>query len=134
MLTFKKGSEEQLSPDFKAYEMDCPCTHCKETLIDPELVEKLQALREVLAFPVKITSGYRCEKHQEELKEMGFETATGISQHQLGKAADIKTGHHLGVELEEAARSVGFRAVGVGKSFVHVDLRDEKDRRWSYSY
>lgn len=130
---YKKGSDENLSLDFKVREFDCPCDHCEETLIDDDLVLKLQELREVLAFPIKITSGYRCEQHQEELREMGFETAHGKSQHELGKAADIKTGHHLGAELEEAARSVGFEAVGVGRSFIHVDLRPEH-HSWTYSY
>lgn len=134
MHAYQKGSDESLSKDFKAREFDCPCDNCSQTFIDDELVLKLQELRDVLGFPLKITSGYRCDHHQEELKEMGFETAVGKSQHQEGRAADVKTGHHLGVEIEEAARSVGFRAVGVGKSWAHVDLRDERDRRWTYSY
>lgn len=132
--SYPKDSDESLTKDFKAREFDCPCDHCHETLIDDELVLKLQELRELLAFPIKITSGYRCEHHQEELREMGFETAVGKSQHELGKAADVKTGHHLGIEIEEAARSAGFKAVGVGRSFIHADLRDDKNRRWKYSY
>jgi uncharacterized protein YcbK (DUF882 family) len=134
MSVYQKGSDEQITKDFKAREFDCPCDHCSQTFIDDELVLKLQEMRDMLAFPIKITSGYRCDHHQEELREMGFETARGRSEHQEGKAADIKTGHHLGVELEEAARAVGFKAVGVGKAWVHVDLRDDKERRWTYSY
>lgn len=133
-LTFPKDSQEQVSKYFKAHEFDCPCDNCSQTFIDMHLLEKLDALREVLGFPVKITSGYRCDHHQEQLKEMGFETAVGKSQHQEGKAADVKTGHHLGIEIEEAARSIGFKAVGVGKSWAHVDLRDDRERRWTYSY
>jgi uncharacterized protein YcbK (DUF882 family) len=132
--SYPKHSDESLSKDFKVSEFACPCDHCEETLIDDELVLRLQELREALGFPLKITSGYRCEHHQEELREMGFETAVGKSQHELGRAADVKTGHHLGIEIEEAARSVGFKAVGVGKAWAHVDLRDDRDRRWKYSY
>jgi uncharacterized protein YcbK (DUF882 family) len=133
MKTYPKGSNEQLCAGFKAYEFDCPCDYCKETPIDDELVLRLQELRELLGFPIKITSGYRCERYQNELKARGYETAKGISQHQLGKAADIKTGHHTGKELEAAARKVGFLAVGVGKEFIHVDLRPEH-HSWAYSY
>lgn len=132
-MNYPKGSEERLSSGFKAYEMDCPCSRCHETPIDDELILRLQELRELLGFPVKITSGYRCEAHQADLREQGCETAVGISQHQLGKAADIKTGHHTGIELEIAARKVGFVAVGVGKEFIHVDTRPNH-RAWVYSY
>lgn len=133
VITFKKHSDEQVSKDFKAYEFDCPCDHCTATPIEMKLIEMLQVLRDEIGFPVKITSGYRCAAYQEDLKRRGYETAKGISQHELGAAVDIKTGHHTGEELEKFARQVGFMAVGVGKHWVHIDLRPEH-HRWTYTY
>lgn len=135
MITFKKGSDEQVSKDFQAREFDCPCHECLETPVEMKLIDMLQSLRDEIGFPVKITSGYRCAAYQEDLKRRGYETAKGISQHQLGAAVDIKTGHHTGEELEKFARQVGFMAVGVGKHWAHIDLRSDKpNRRWLYSY
>lgn len=134
MNTNKKGSDQFASAHFRSSEFDCPCLECKETLIDDELLLRLDMLREYLGFPIKVTSGYRCEHYQLKLKEEGYETAAGVSQHTLGYAADIKTGHHNGIELEIAARRCGFKAVGVGEHWIHVDLRWDRDRRWIYSY
>lgn len=37
-----------------------------------------------------------------------------------------------GLELEKAARAVGFKAVGIGHNWVHLDIRMDKERRWEY--
>jgi uncharacterized protein YcbK (DUF882 family) len=134
VLSFSKGSAEKLSDHFVASEFDCPCGVCSVTFIEPALVEKLELLRAKLGCPIDIDrgGGYRCDFHQRELSERGIETAKGRSQHQDGRAADISTGDHSGMELERAARAVGFRAVGVAKRWIHVDLRDDRDRHWGY--
>lgn len=134
LLTFPKNSQlfPHQSLHFRAAEFDCKCTDCKETLIDTELIDKLEAMRGILRSFLKITSGYRCSSYQEQLRLRGYETSVGPSQHQLGKAADITNGVSMGFELEEAARKAGFKSVGVGKDFIHVDLRPEV-RRWKYT-
>lgn len=60
---------------------------------------------------------------------MGFETSAGVSQHELGNAADITSMSfkRLGEMLPEE-----FNAIGTGRTFYHVDTRDDKERRWSY--
>jgi uncharacterized protein YcbK (DUF882 family) len=127
-----KGSRKKLSKYFDAREFACPCPNCTETLIDSLLVERLDALRERLGVPVRITSGYRCPAHQKWLAKRGYETAKN-SRHLIGEAADLWTGAHAGKELERHARAAGFCAVGVGRTFIHVDLRDDKpNRRWEY--
>lgn len=134
MRIYPKHSAEQISISFKAREFDCPCFGCQSTLIDVDLVATLEAMRTLSGYPINISSGYRCASHQEELKTQGCETAVGISQHQLGRAADIETGHFTGAEIEGFARQCGVKAVGVGLRFAHVDLRSDKDRRWTYTY
>lgn len=133
--TYQKGSNAILSTHFKSSEFDCKCPQCTETKIDSDLITLLEKIRENTG-PLKITSGYRCSHYQTELRLRGYETAVGVSQHELGRAADV-TGEdteYSGAQLEQLARNAGFKAVGVGRSWVHVDLRNEKERRWTYSY
>lgn len=134
MKTYSKGSDEFISKYFKAREFDCPCKQCLETLIDEDLPIRADVLRERLGSPLFITSGYRCPEHQTTLRTQGFETAPGISQHELGKAMDCQTHEHTGEEIELAARAVGFMSIGVGAHFCHLDLRADRKRRWTYSY
>lgn len=129
---YTKGCQDKLSINFKAYEFDCPCTECKITFIDSDLVSQLQKTRDYFKSKLAITSGYRCTNYQNQLRLRGYETAKGLSQHQLGKAADIANGVASGAELEEAARASGFTSVGVGKYFIHVDTRPGQ-RRWFYN-
>ena len=132
VIEYKKGTDTQLSTHFTSREFDCPCSDCTKTLIDKELVSHLEAVRTSLGSVLHITSGYRCSSYQAQLKLRGYETASGISQHTLGKAADVSNGVMTGMELEGYARKVGFRAVGVGNHWIHVDMRSDKDRRWAY--
>jgi len=99
--------------------------------VDSHLVERLDKLCELKRGKVSITSGYRCANKQEQLRLAGYETAKGVSQHELGRAADITDGVTPGVELEELARAAGFESVGVGKLWIHVDMR-VGHRRWTY--
>lgn len=133
--TYPKTSQEKLSDHFNVSEFACPCTTCTETLLDSDLVSKLEGVRLLLQAPIRINSGYRCANYQAELRLRGYETAVGLSQHQLGRAADIMAseGDVSGGVLEALSRQAGFRAVGVGNVWVHVDLRDDRDRRWTYT-
>jgi hypothetical protein len=51
----------QLSKNFNSIEFACPC--CGRWKVDPELVQKLQQLRDHLGYPIIITSGYRCPRY-----------------------------------------------------------------------
>jgi uncharacterized protein YcbK (DUF882 family) len=134
-LEYAKDCGDKVSKYFKAYEFDCPCSSCNKTIISEKLLILLDKLRDKLQTPVRITSGYRCKDYQKELSNTtGVETSIKISQHELGEAADLKAATFDGWELEKIARDVGFRAVGTGKMFVHVDTRPGKIRSWKYSY
>jgi uncharacterized protein YcbK (DUF882 family) len=133
--TYPKKAGVKLSDHFTSSEFDCPCDSCTETLIDERLIELLEPTRRALGAPLRINSGYRCSQYQEALRLRGYETACGISQHELGRAVDIMLsgdGEATGAEIERAARAAGFKAVGVGHNWCHVDLRDDKERRWEY--
>jgi uncharacterized protein YcbK (DUF882 family) len=130
---YAKLDVEPVGLHFKSYEFDCPCDNCGKTLIDQDLVIKLDKMRGLLGCSLKITSGYRCQHYQDVLKAKGYETAKTVSQHTLGKAADVTTGVHTGQELADVARAAGFKAIGTGKHFVHVDTRPGP-HKWSYGY
>lgn len=140
LKTYPKSSQEHVSTHFYAHNFDCPCGDCSFTFIDTYLIDLLEKLRAELGCPVFIThgGGYRCDRYQAHLGELGYETAPGRSTHQDGKASDLKTDTHTGDQLELAARKIGFRAVGTAKTWIHVDTRDwdnpqGRDRRWTYS-
>jgi uncharacterized protein YcbK (DUF882 family) len=108
---------------FKIDEFDCP--HCGKNWIDISLIRRLDALREEYGSPITVTSGYRCEAHN---KAVG---GVKVSEHTRGRGADV-SGKDLDKLYELCQKH--FKAVGDGraKGFVHVDLRDDKVRRWTY--
>jgi len=118
-----------LSLNFKVREFICPC--CGEEGVKDDLVFHLQMAHDMLPIHrvMIITSGYRCEKHNKEVG--GKET----SSHPKGVAADIKcedsTFRFL---LVNALLKVGFKRIGIGKDFIHVDLDGTKDQNviWIY--
>lgn len=127
--TWKRGTILNLSPHFTSREFECPCG-CIDQKISVQLIDDLEVVRaQLYNKPITVTAGFRCHSYQLDLGKRGYETAKGISQHELGNAADIK-GSDM-TALEAAVRRV-FLAVGVAKSFIHVDLRDDKPRFWSY--
>ena len=67
IVTFQRGDKTALTKNFSLYEFPCPCG-CTTQMIDRELVEKMQALRDKLGKKVKVTSGYRCVKHNADPK------------------------------------------------------------------
>lgn len=135
-LRFPKGSCEQVSEHFQALEFDCPCSNleCRETVVDEDHLARLEKMRAILGVPLHVSlgGGCRCHRYQDELRARGHETSFKISTHEQAIASDVSTGHHSGLELEGAARQAGFRAVGVGFAWVHVDGRRDGDRRWLY--
>lgn len=131
--SFAKNDSTPISKYFKAREFDCPCLKCEETLIDDELVLMLDKMRDLAAIPLKINSGYRCKDHQADLKARGYETAPGVSAHELGNGADVSALMNplTGEQLEAFAKEAGFTRFGVGLHFIHVD-RKEGSARWVY--
>ena len=86
---WKRVESKQFTNYFNSNEFSCKCGKCEEQMISIELVYKLECLRNLIHSPLKINEGFRCKGHQEDLKRRGYETSKGISQHELGNAADI---------------------------------------------
>jgi uncharacterized protein YcbK (DUF882 family) len=86
-------------------------------------------MRQLYGKPIRIASGYRCAEHNAAVG--GVKT----SAHLLGEAADIVAifaSDRFG--LLDAAFAAGARRVGVGGSFIHVDVSTTlpQDVAWIY--
>lgn len=112
-----------LSRNFSRSEFACP--HCGEVEIDPLLVATLQRIRD-RAGPVVVTSGYRCQAHNE--------AVGGVrnSQHIYGRAADIYVPGMSQAALLAMVREMAVsEEIYVGYAYpisgsaraVHVDVR-----------
>lgn len=124
--TCKKGVPVKLSAHFNSTEFDCHgggC--CSQTLINEQLVEYLEKIREHFGKPITITSAYRCPTHN---RNVGG--ATG-SRHTKGDAADIVVSGVTPREVAKYAESIGVKGIGLYETaadgyFVHIDTRDVK--------
>ena len=110
IVTFTAGDKTPLTKDFKRSEFECPCG-CAAQMIDTELVEKLQRIRDVLGVKIKVTSGYRCITHNASKAVQGSRT----SKHLYGFAADWRTLNRTvnPVALGIIAQAVGFGGIGI---------------------
>jgi uncharacterized protein YcbK (DUF882 family) len=84
-----KLGRHPLSPDFRVYEFACWCPpgeeggcHGAVGMIDDDLVEVLQELRDWLHASIRLSSAYRCDHRN--AKKGGHR----FSYHRLGQAAD----------------------------------------------
>jgi uncharacterized protein YcbK (DUF882 family) len=131
IIQWKRGELLELSAHFKSTEFNCHCMKCDQQMIDSLLIHNLENMRAAVG-AIQVTSGYRCQAYQRQLAADGHETAKGISQHELGRAADIRP-YKLGIMADfeqQAARY--FKAIGIAETWLHVDLRSDKVRRWRY--
>ena len=109
----------QVSENFKLREFQCK-DGSHQVVIHSELLRRLQELRNRVGRPVYINSGYRNREHNARVG------GTPNSYHLRGMAADIRvTGMNPG-DLAKAAREVGFRGIGIYRTFVHVDVRPNR--------
>lgn len=124
----KKAEALQITANFSGKEFYC--NHCKQLLIDENLVKKLQQLRDIYGTGIIITSGYRCPTHNARVG------GSNQSLHKDGKAADfIMAGRHNAFQVFTEACKI-FGRVGLYQStnnpmsaYIHVDI-GEKGTWW----
>lgn len=131
-----KDKEYPLSKHFSTREFNCKCSHesCKEQRISKDLIDNLEIIRVQVGQPLIVTSGFRCGKHQSDIRNSGQSTvvAKKKSTHELGDAVDIvpRDGKDVqGYFLRIVATR--FDSIGLSNSFLHVDQR-KGFRRWNY--
>lgn len=109
-----------LSTNFWKHEFKCPCLKCrrKKVRVSSLLLFKLEMLRiELGNKPITINSGNRC------LEYNGKVNGHPNSAHTTGEAADIKVKGVKPIDIGLAAEKVGGFRIGIGKNFVHLDVR-----------
>lgn len=112
---------------FERNEFRCPC--CKRVQASGWLVHLLNKARESYGKPIFINSGYRCEKHN---KAVGSKST---SAHRKGLAVDLKcdnsTDRYLLIYI---LLQVGFKRIGIGDTFIHVDIDESlpQEVMWGY--
>lgn len=121
------------TPNFSLAEFGCNCG-CGENKIKIDLLQALQEVRDVLDEPMTITSGYRCEQHNQ---TVGGKPS---SSHLKGWAADIAipSSSYAYDIMEALFQTKRFHRIGYGKMsgqlVLHVDIDLDKSPRvlWGY--
>ncbi|MCS7233519.1 MAG: D-Ala-D-Ala carboxypeptidase family metallohydrolase [Synergistetes bacterium] len=116
----------KISFHFYLNEFECPC--CGTVKIDEILLQRLEALRILWGMPLRVTSGFRCEKHN---KEVG---GVDNSLHMQGRAVDLAVKEEDQGKFLTLAKLIGLRVIPYPKrGFVHLDLGGDEVGRLSGS-
>lgn len=114
---------------FSRKELECKC--CGGFLISDDLLGRLNFARETAGIPFIITSGYRCQKHNDRVG------GKPNSAHTTGQAVDIafKNSNEC-FKIVRALYDAGFRRLGINfsKSFVHCDVDGSKPQDVLFKY
>jgi len=95
-------------------------------MLSPDLLAKLNHLRNIINRPIYINSGYRCKEENQRV-----EGVPG-SYHLLGMAVDIHVKDILLSDLLIYAQEIGFNGIGFyeNKNFLHLDIRPGPKHFW----
>ena len=117
-------NDVQLTKNFKLREFQCK--HCHAVKLCPELLRRLQAMRDECGRAITINSGYRCTTHN---RNVGGATN---SQHLAGRAADIViVGLPIAEQRKICEKYFADGGIGYANTYTHVDTRGRK-ARWNY--
>lgn len=99
----------------------------------PAFLHLLDEARFSYGKPMRITSGFRTKKYNQELAKRGYPSAKN-SAHLYGCAVDVACPDTELIEMLNAFWSVGFRRFGIMGGAIHVDSDATKPRpnMWSY--
>ena len=123
---YKYNDISMLTEHFSVSEFRCKCGGTHDTVINPDLPEKLEKLFKALnCSKIIINSGYRCTSHD---KAVG---GSGSGHHVYGNAADIVCYDQSGNKISSkkvscAAQDVGFGGIAnIDNTYTatHVDVR-----------
>lgn len=120
-----KQDDYDYTPKFKDLE-NC---QGEEERMDRHLVERLQLSRKEAGVPYNINSGWRCEYWN------AVVGGSKDSSHLKGLAADIEAvTSEQRYTILAALIQAGFKRIGIGKDFIHVDVDPEKEQGiiWLY--
>lgn len=118
---------------FSYDEFDSPLQEGSGQLMSDELISMLDHARDLAGVEFKITSGYRIEADIYRLKKAGYKVSSK-SSHLKGLAADIACNNSTRYNILESLLKVGFNRIGIGSTFIHVDIDPDKPpfTIWTY--
>lgn len=114
---------------FNYSEFDSPDVQGSGQMMDRKILMMLDIVRENFGKPIHITSGFRTPSHNEAVG--GVES----SSHLKGLAVDIACDNSIDrYDLLNCLQDVGFKRIGVAKTFIHVDIDPDKTQNviWTY--
>lgn len=100
---------------------------CSLVDMDKQLLFNLDLLRSLYGKPISINSAYR--KPSDEI----LKGRSGKSLHCFGKAVDISCSDSFErFRLVSLAMDCGFTGIGIGKNFIHLDIREGNPLMFHY--
>lgn len=102
----------------REFRCKCPYQECRATLVDEGLMLAYRNLRLALNQPLKINSGYRCQRHNASKSVLGSVT----SKHCAGSAIDISF-----KSLKDEYSQNLFKALAYESGFAYVKYYDKGD-------
>ena len=119
---------------FNYTEFDSPDELGSGKNMSHKILEMLDLAREKYDKPIKITSGYRTQAYNEDLKARGYK-ASKNSSHLKGLAVDILCNNSKDrFELVDILLDVGFNRIGIANTFIHVDIDEDKPTHLIWTY
>lgn len=114
---------------FKAAEFDSKDLPGSGMRMDADFVYRLDMLRMLCGFALVVNSGFRTPAHNAAVG------GKSNSAHLKGLAADIQVADsHQRFEVKRLALMLGFKRIGNGATFVHLDLDPllPQNVEWNY--
>lgn len=109
---------------FSNDELKCKC--CGALKMDDDFIKCLNAARMIAKIPFRVTSGFRCEAHNEKV-------GSTSANHTSGKAADIACLHSNDRYLMiQALLMAGMKGIGIDENFIHCDINRDDPVLWLY--
>jgi len=113
---------------FHPREFDSPDAPGTGLNMDYSLIRKLDQMRELLKFPIRITSGFRTKNYNKSLRERGYKSVRD-SSHLKGLAVDIYAQNPFVTwQIVDAAmgQKIGRIFVSTTLRYIHCDIDEEK--------
>jgi uncharacterized protein YcbK (DUF882 family) len=114
---------------FNYKEFDSPDAKGSGQLMDSGLLTMIDKAREIYGKPMRVTSGYRTEDHNQKVG------GVSSSSHLKGLAIDVAcTNSKNRFKMLTALLGVGFNRIGIASTFIHIDVDKNKSQNviWTY--